>query len=412
MLITLLPHEKLTELQRVQLEYTKSLLEGYVIPLLCNPKNLDKLREILNDAEAFYFGIKGEETLLSSIGSHLLIFNRFFIASTGPRIGDFLEKVIELVLKKNNLQVWRNININSFELFKEYASSKERRNIDFIVKKDKELYLIELRTSEHTGGRTSQESLLDKFKIVLNWILSKGYQNLLSFNVCKINLTIAILYSERNYRILNREYMNESRLKSLVSYILQEDQVFGRLDNLVKQKGFRPNYNDKDDFKEKLMSGKEILVSSNNFSISFNIYLGEEFFTKILGIKYEEFKEQILREVGEDLKILYSIIPYEIRLYLSGEEGNLMRIYNIVKNECKKDYEELIDLMEKDPNPDQILKRKVNEIANKIIEKVKGLKVMEEGDLNKQFEIFVDYVKASLIIMKLGCREKMTGKES
>jgi len=366
----------------------------------------------LHSSEPFYFGIKGEETLLSSIGSHLLIFNRFFIASTGPRIGDFLEKVIELVLKKNNLQVWRNININSFELFKEYASSKERRNIDFIVKKDKELYLIELRTSEHTGGRTSQESLLDKFKIVLNWILSKGYQNLLSFNVCKINLTIAILYSERNYRILNREYMNESRLKSLVSYILQEDQVFGRLDNLVKQKGFRPNYNDKDDFKEKLMSGKEILVSSNNFSISFNIYLGEEFFTKILGIKYEEFKEQILREVGEDLKILYSIIPYEIRLYLSGEEGNLMRIYNIVKNECKKDYEELIDLMEKDPNPDQILKRKVNEIANKIIEKVKGLKVMEEGDLNKQFEIFVDYVKASLIIMKLGCREKMTGKES
>ncbi|BBG25954.1 hypothetical protein [Sulfuracidifex tepidarius] len=162
----LLLKESLSPLQQAQLYYIHSIFTDILAPIICNYDNLNEIGEQINDIEKFYLGLPTRpSTIYEKISIPLYAINRFFISSSGPRFGSIYEDLIKGFLENSGYSVETRVNIYQFPLFSSYRSghSVDRKVIDFIAKKDDKFYLIEQRTSEHSGGRTGQESLLDKF---------------------------------------------------------------------------------------------------------------------------------------------------------------------------------------------------------------------------------------------------------
>ncbi|MEM4561807.1 MAG: hypothetical protein QW123_02900 [Desulfurococcaceae archaeon] len=86
--------------------------------------------------------------------------------SIGPRVGKFAEEMIRYWIEKTSdsfINVERNATLSTI-LRKHFGieDAKYRNKIDFFFMKDhEEAVFVELRMSEHTGGRTGPESLLD-----------------------------------------------------------------------------------------------------------------------------------------------------------------------------------------------------------------------------------------------------------
>lgn len=278
-------------------------------------------------------------------------------------------------------------------MFSEYYQrkhSKQQKVIDFIARKGNKLYLIEQRTSEHSGGRTGQESLLDKFKVFLNWILEKSTDPLINKGIREIYLIIFISYSEK-HEILTEQNVNKGRINSLIEYIVENlGEYFTRL----ADKGFKTECND---LTLCLKKDKMIVYYSNGIKLEFKIMLGEDFYKEMLGEKYSSLKNRIINdELGDDLWVIYSILPYELRLYY--EEGFMWsnRIYEMLISR----YE---DIITSSSNIDDI----INKLANKIIEEQKELRLLETNDVSKQYEYLKTLCASSLILYALKCPKSL-----
>ncbi|MEM3489424.1 MAG: hypothetical protein QXO75_07215, partial [Nitrososphaerota archaeon] len=99
-----------------------------------------------------------DRSLLRKVSMEWYYFTKTFHQSMGPRIGNFIEELIVHWFERPQRSIRRNTEIS------EYVSRKgeeSRKKIDFILEDPQRLTFMELRTSEHTGGRTAQGSLLD-----------------------------------------------------------------------------------------------------------------------------------------------------------------------------------------------------------------------------------------------------------
>jgi hypothetical protein len=384
----------LTKFQEIQLKYIDSILQEILAPILCNYKNIDIIKSQITDIESFYFGFEPNPSLISEkLVLPLYISNRFFIASSGPRFGSIYEDLIKSFLENFGYQVDVRVNIFNYALFRDYYQKSILNNkkvIDFIARKDNKLYLIEQRTSEHTGGRTGQESLLDKFKVFLDWIIGKSADALINKGIREIYLVIFISYSEK-HEILTEQNVNKGRINSLIAYVVENlSDYFTRL----VSKGFKTTCTD---LISCLKQFRRLIFYTDQIKIEFRIMLGEEFYEEILGEKYSSLKDKIIKEeLGDDLWVIYSILPYELRMYY--EEGFMWsnRIYEMLISR----YEYIITSASTE---DDI----INKLASKIIEDYKDLRLLETNDLSKQYEYLKTLCAASLILYALKCPSKL-----
>jgi hypothetical protein len=384
----------LTKFQEIQLKYIDSILQEILAPILCNYKNIEVIKSQITDIESFYFGFKPNPSLISEkLVLPLYISNRFFIASSGPRFGSIYEDLIKSFLENFGYQVDVRVNIFNYALFRDYHQKSVLNNkkvIDFVARKDNKLYLIEQRTSEHTGGRTGQESLLDKFKVFLDWIIGKSADPLINKGIREIYLVIFISYSEK-HEILTEQNVNKGRINSLIAYIVENlGDYFTRL----VSKGFKTTCSD---LASCLKQSRRLIFYTDQIKIEFRIMLGEEFYEEILGEKYSSLKDKIIKEeLGDDLWVIYSILPYELRMYY--EEGFMWsnRIYEMLISR----YEHIITSASTE---DDI----INKLASKIIEDYKDLRLLETNDLSKQYEYLKTLCAASLILYALKCPSKL-----
>lgn len=386
--------QSLTKFQEIQLKYINSILQDILVPILCDYENINIIKSQITDIESFYFGFKQNPSSISEkLALPLYISNRFFIASSGPRFGSIYEDLIRSFLENFGYQVDERVNIFKYTLFSEYYQkkySKQQKVIDFIARKDNKLYLIEQRTSEHSGGRTGQESLLDKFKVFLNWIIEKSADPLINKGLREIYLIIFISYSEK-HEILTEQNVNRGRINSLIEYIVEN---LGDYFNSLANKGFKTECIG---LASCLGKYRRLVFYTDQVKIEFRIMLGEEFYKEILGEKYSSLKNKILNEeLGDDLWVIYSILPYELRLYY--EEGFMWS--NCIYEMLISRYNNIITSASSE---DDI----INKIASKIIEDQKDLRLLETNNLSKQYEYLKTLCAASLILYALKCPKSL-----
>jgi len=393
--------KKLSEIQSLQLNAQLSILTELLIPLLYNPRNFDRLKSRVNDSEKFYFGIKEYGDFLSKLTLPLYFTTRFFMASSGPRAGRMLEDLIGSIVKEKG----KYITYQRSELSIYFPDIKERKQIDYILDKDDKVYFIEQRTSEHTGGRTAQESLLDKFRIITDKIITNNLGQL-NDKKKEIHMRIFILFNEKQ-ELISRENMSKGRLISLINYIMEEDNLGRRFKelssmfsatecfDLTKNKSIRSS-----DFRSCLKEGKIVYWKGNKI-VSFGILLGDEFFKELLGIDFDNVKSDLLNsELGDDLWIMYSLLPYEMRsYYLNGFTWTRKLYDEIIKN---------FKIDDKVVSEDEIIKS----IREKIIsdEKFRNLNLIESTDLKQQVKYLEYLIAAGLIIRAIGPIEDISKK--
>jgi len=391
-------HKKLSEIQRLQLKAQLSILTNLLIPLLYNPRNFDQLTSRVNDSEKIYFGVKEYGDFLSKLTLPLYIASRFFIASSGPRAGKMLEDLICSIIKeKGRYTVYQRSELSIY-----FPDIKERRQIDYILDKDDKVYFIEQRTSEHTGGKTAQESLLDKFRIITDKIIT-GNLGVLKDKKKEIHMRIFILFNEKQ-ELISRGNMSKGRLTSLINYIMEEDNLGRRFKELsfmfpaTECFDLTSNKSESSSNLRSCLEKGKIIYWKGNKVVSFGILLGDEFFKELLGTDYENVKNELLKsELGDDLWIMYSLLPYEMRnYYLNGFTWTRKLYDEIVKN---------FKIDDKVVSEDELIRS----IREKIIsdEKFKNLNLIESTDLKQQVKYLEYLIAAALIIRAIGPVEKV-----
>ena len=385
-------HKRLSEIQRLQLNSQLSIITGLLVPLLYNPRNLDLFKVRVNDSEKFYFGIKDYGDFISKLALPLYVSTRFFIASSGPRAGRILEDLISSILKeKGKYTIYQRSGLSIF-----FPNIRERKQIDYILDKDDKIYFIEQRTSEHTGGRTAQESLLDKFRIIYDKILTNNLEKL--NNKKEIHMRIFILFNEKQ-EVISRNNKSKGRLTSLINYIMEEDNLGRRFKELSNTfpltECFDLSYNKTisfSDFRSCLEKGG-IIYWKGNKVVSFGILLGDEFFKELLGTNYENIKNELLNsELGDDLWVIYSLLPYEIRNYYLNGFTWTRKLYDDVIRDFKIDGSIVSE--------DELIKSLRDKILNE--EKFKTLNLIESTDLKQQIRYLEYLITAGLIIRAMG----------
>jgi hypothetical protein len=380
-------NSELTPFQEVQFRYITSILEKVLIPILCDYSNLNKISDQITDIEKFYLGFKPSPTsIVEKLSAPLYIINRFFIASSGPRFGSVYEDLVKALLENRKFKVNNRVNIYKHPLFAGYVNKAMRKDIDFVVQNNSVLYLIEQRTSEQSGGRTSQEALLDKFKVVLDWI-NKSIDPFLSNGINEVRLIIFISFSER-HEILNNKNVSSGRINSLISYIIEnlEDKF-----KLLINSRFNTNCSN---FETCLKNKRRIEFYKKDFKLIFEILLGEEFFSEMLGENYGNVRDKLLnQELGDDLWLIYTILPYELRYYYEKGFTWTRKIYEKIKSD--KQFKKIISK----GNIDYMIEY----VAKKVINGEKDLRLLETNDLGLQYEYLKALCGVSLIIYSLGC---------
>ncbi|MEM4001709.1 MAG: hypothetical protein QXW86_13440, partial [Saccharolobus sp.] len=211
----------------------------------------------LHEFDKLFSGLRNientnEQDVLAKTASIWYYLTRITHQSIGPRVGSFAEEVIKYWIEnsgryskeKSRHNVTLSSALNTLGIKKNY-----KNKIDFWLITDpekkknnanqtSELILVELRMSEHTGGRTGQESLMDKFNKILDMLISgELYSVLHKEKIGGIKLVLAILFNE-NQELIDRDAnnYNKGRLNSLISYIMEDNHIWGRIAKLSQSK--------------------------------------------------------------------------------------------------------------------------------------------------------------------------------
>lgn len=387
--------------QELQLNSIKTILPE-LLAIYCNPEeNLSELKRYVNDAYIYYLG-RSNDPFFCKVVLPLLIINRYFIASSGPRVGGILEKIILKLLEEKYEEASSNVNIYDYSLFAPFAKNyRGRKVIDFIARKNDELYLVEMRASEHTGGRTGQESLLDKFKVVLDWII-EDYKPFIDRNIKEINLVITILYGEKTYKLLTRNEITGGRLNSLIKYIIEE--LGPKFEGLIKR-GFRSNV---EMYEEELRKGEKLtFISSSGFQVSLSILTGQEFFERILSLKYEDLDSKF-SNLGDDLWIVIGMMPYELRYYYQHGYMWSKKIYELITDNNSPIY--IQRLIKKYKVETDIEDKIIDEISDYVMKNEKKLTLLESNDLHLQYDYLRKLIAISLLLYTYKCPKRLSLK--
>lgn len=210
-----------------------------LIPCLIESLYSGEVKVKMHDLDKIFTGIIKLENIahnniLGRTASLWFYLTRIFHQSMGPRVGNFAEELLTYWINNSGNYSVIGRNISLAEALRKIANVyiQGRNKIDFVLKSKERIAFIEIRTSEHTGGRTAQESLLDKIVLILYFLEDskvKLREKLESIGIREVDLSIAILFNE-NHELLTKENASVGRFTSLVNYIMEDRHVWGALE--------------------------------------------------------------------------------------------------------------------------------------------------------------------------------------
>lgn len=396
------------ELLRLQREHSKTFIEEIVIPALCHNNRLEEFKHEIQEFERIFTGLHNNlkppgDDIIGRVATIWYAFTRRSHASLGPRIGNFTEQLIEYWIKKTGVNVYLNVNVTKYFAGKFDLSIKiGKQKIDYIIEdpNNATLSLIELRESEHTGGRTGQESLMDKLTDVLKWIEEKELRNkLLDKGYKKLELTIAILFSEKDRALLSDKNYSEGRFTSLRDYMLRDKHIGGALKKLINEHNYMVSidgcknytsisYNRKL-FDSVLKETRRICLKKDDFTVIVSILWGNEFFKRFTGKSFEELMYDKEIEVADDIWLFFSVAINEFKIHYEFNKTNLVKIYNyIIEKKWIRDAFTKLYNNTKINNITEYfyeLNKLISKIVSSFSEEVEGeLRLLETNDYAKQ----------------------------
>jgi len=330
-----------------------------LIPCLLESLYAGKVNVKLHELDKIFTGIaklSGQlnGNILGKAASLWYYLTRIFHQSVGPRIGNFAEELIEYWINANgNYTVMgRNIELrgalaalgilNLSKVAKKKKSEEERKlkgKADFVLKSNSggRVALIELRMSEHTGGRTAQQSLLDKIDYVLNSLEDPEFdlkRKLVNQGIKEVDFSIAILFNEE-HELLNINNFNKGRLSSLVGYIMDEKHIWGVVNHLAKNYGYKFCNGDqisKKAFENKLQSptDRRVCIEDNrsNIKIWLKILFGDEFFQEYTGSTLADLLAKHAGMIADDIWLFYAVTINELKIAVEFGETHVKKIYD------------------------------------------------------------------------------------
>ena len=272
-----------------------------------------------------------DKDILAKTASLWYYFTKITHQSIGPRIGGFAEKIITRWIDQSNYCKVIGTNTTLKKVLKELFGIERnwRNKIDFVIKCNNSISFVELRMSEHTGGRTGQESLMDKFDRVLDLLIQGSlYDRAISRGVRSIRISIAILFNEQHELIKGSNY-NVGRLNSLINYIMEPNHIWGRIEKLGKSGYKRCDGGDisRTSIENDLKKTRKICIRKNDFEIYLEILLGDEFFNAFTKNNLEDLIKHYNDVIADDIWIMYSLAINELKIAREFGKTNVRRIY-------------------------------------------------------------------------------------
>jgi len=256
--------------------------------------------------------------------------------------------------------------------------------------------------SEHTGGRTGQQSLLDKIDYILGVLEDERVrlrQRLIDKGIRELSLSIVILFSE-SHELLTKENVDRGRLTSLISYIMDERHVGGSLKKLSEGNRYRMCDGATITFervKRELfdIDNRKVCIkeSSSDFRVWLKILLGDEFFNEYARSNLSDILARHSDIIADDIWLFYTLLINELKVARQFGYTHVRRVYedlklsnifgyfyNNVYNNTELPLESYI----------QQLNRWIEGCANTVIkvyrEKGQQLRLLETNDLIANFE--------------------------
>jgi len=297
-----------------------------------------------------------DSNILGKVASLWYYLTKIFHQSVGPRIGNFAEELIVYWInaKGNYTVMGRNIELGKalaalgiLDLSKITKNSEEERKlkgkVDFVLKSNSggHVALVELRMSEHTGGRTAQQSLLDKTDYVLKLLEDPEFnlkRRLVNQGIREVDFSIAILFNEE-HELLDINNFNKGRLSSLVKFIMDERHVWGVVKDLAKNYGYKFCNGDlisKEVFEKKLLSPTDRRVCIEDDSLNIKIWLkmlfGDEFFQEYTGSTLAGLLADHAGMIADDIWLFYAVTINELKIAVEFGETHVKKIYDTLLN--------------------------------------------------------------------------------
>jgi hypothetical protein len=380
-----------------------------LIPCLLKSLYTGSIEVSLHELDKVFTGIVKikdvpESNILGKVASLWYYLTRVFHQSMGPRLGGFAEELITYLVGSGGKYKVIGRNMTLGKALRELVNvGVERRNmIDFIFRGNDSLALVELRMSEHTGGRTGQQSLLDKIDYILGVLEDERVrlrQGLIDKGIRELSLSIVILFSE-SHELLTKENVDRGRLTSLISYIMDERHVGGSLKKLSEGNRYRMCDGATITFervKRELfdVDNRKVCIkeSSSDFRVWLKILLGDEFFNEYARSNLSDILARHSDIIADDIWLFYTLLINEFKVARQFGYTHVRRVYedlklsnifgyfyNNVYNNTELPLESYI----------QQLNRWIEGCANTVIkvyrEKGQQLRLLETNDLIANFE--------------------------
>lgn len=403
-----------------------------LIPCFLRSLYEGRLEVRLHEFDKIFSGIRNvqnpenpeEVDVLARTASLWYYLTRITHQSIGPRVGKFAEELIRRWIEESRLyKVVERDAILSTILYKHFKIQTNYRNrLDFYMEGNDKALFIELRMSEHTGGRTGQESLMDKFDKTLELVASGDLvERSLAKGLKSIGLLIAILFNEEQELIdPGRGNYNAGRLNSLISYIMEDNHVWGKI-NRIKNNFILCSGEsiEKSRFEMALKKYREACLKHKNkdFRVYLKILLGDDFFKELLGMGLQDLIARQGNVIADDLWVMYTLTLNELKKASMFDTTHARIIYEASKSkpELRRVLEEFRELYEKcsrNPHVDErLLNRyltRLNQIIDKMAQKTltafdqrrQRLELLESNDITSSYR-YLRYVCASVLALYL-----------
>lgn len=400
-------------------KYTKTLYKN-ILPVIESGEVPFKM----NDIEKLFTGLiscsERDRDFIVDYSEKLLVLTRFFNSSVGPRKGDFFEALIENWLKNAGYIAYRGavlkdilrIELSPDSWKDEWNEVLGKSRLDFFLKKYDTISLVELRMSEDTGGKTGQQSLLDKFNGFLSLMQDPDFiVALRKSSVKRVELVIETVFSENDKTIVNEP--SQGRFTSLVNYIAKEEHLYGKIKKLLKNTSRK-------EFEAKLRQNRKFEFEFSSLNVSIILMYGNEFFSKYLNEKLEHLLNT--KEIPDDIWLLYSIAVNELLRMRISENGKTLtrEVYDILLTYAPEEIEKLFEefAIAKRNSRGKTVKFFVD-YADKVTDRIRQLvlELVEKNNISLQIFPSSDFQKSyrylkyiAYLILLIGCDRKKIQK--
>lgn len=404
LILYLIPEELIQKNKILQLQWENIRT---LIPCLLKSLFSGNIEVKLHELDKIFTGITKlkkvpESNILGKTASLWYYLTKIFHQSLGPRIGSFTEELLKYWIDTGGIYevVGQNITLEKALKILADINIKSKARLDFILKSTNRAVIVELRMSEHTGGRTAQESLLDKIVQILKLLENQANlrQKLISKGFYEIDFSIGILFNE-NHELLTKENVNIGRLTSLLSYIMEERHVWGALKELSIKYQYKMcnstiiTFEKIKDELSNLNSRKICLYEPfSNFRIWLKILFGDEFLKEFTGSNFSELLSKYGSIIADDVWLFYTVLINELKIAKQFGYTNVRRIYEDLKiSELPKLFINRLYNAKLSLNDYlQQLNRLIEDITNTVIKiyekKGQSLRLLETNDIVASFE--------------------------